>query len=453
MSSPTKGAQKLLIHMASYLKGIKYRMMVLDTPVVGQGFIARAPKEGQRLVEGFADADWSGCKQTRKSVSGTVVLWNNLTVTSSSRTQKAIALSTAESEFNAAISTACDLLYLRNCINFLVGEAEVCTRLLGDSSACRGVIARQGAGRIKHLSGKLLWIQNKNQTGEIVCCAVGTVWNVADMMTKALSRPRINLLLHFLGACDEDGFEIGQHEAEEQEEKLHLKSVIRRVQRDVQDLGISAGTKSMTLAKSLLRIGVASNLLIRGAGADANDNSDDALSTSPISRTYEDGVLICAFVGAIYICTWICRAVQFIFLRLRGFTIAASADVVESAERKKHDEGKPEVREKKAKQDTVDASVNTNDTSKMRWREAASSSSELPARREIPDPPISVAPRVTSRRTSMREETVTLTISGRCYHRSSCKWLEHSTDLRQCGISYAIQHGLKRCSTCYGGNL
>ena len=116
-------------------------------------------------------------------------------------------------------------------------------------------------------------------------------------MTKALSRPRMNLLLHFLGACDEDGLAIGQHEADEQEEKLHLKTVIRRVQRDVQDLGISAGTKSMTLAKSLLRIGVASNLLIRGAGAEANDTSDDALSTSPISRTYEDGVLICAFVG------------------------------------------------------------------------------------------------------------------------------------------------------------
>ena len=147
LAQHTNGAQKLLIHMASYLKG---RTMALEIPVIGQGF-----KKGNIFRLGLD--------------------WNNLTVTSSSRARKAIALSTAESEFNAAISTACDLLYLRSCMNFLVGEAEVCARLLGDSSACRGVIARQGAGRIKRLSGKLLWIQNKNQTGEIVCCAVGTV--------------------------------------------------------------------------------------------------------------------------------------------------------------------------------------------------------------------------------------------------------------------------------------
>ena len=237
-------------------------MVVLDTPSIGQGFVSKSPG-GEHLLEAYSDADWSGCKESRRSVTGMVILWNNVVLTTASRTQKSVSLSSAESEFKAAVSTACDALHMRNNLRFLLGK-PIFLRLLSDSSACRGVVARQGVGKIKHLEGKLLWIQGKARAGEISCAAVSTAVNVADLMTKDLPKPRIDLLLYHLGVADEDGIPVGEDAFAEQREKLGLKLGIRRVQRDLtEECGLQTSSSSMTLAKQVLRIGMMSSLMIR----------------------------------------------------------------------------------------------------------------------------------------------------------------------------------------------
>ena len=77
---------------------------------------------------------------------------------SSSRTQKVISLSSGEAEVYAASSAACDSILLAKMISFLTGVGVVVHHLL-DSSAARGILSRQGVGRILHLSwpSTLLW--------------------------------------------------------------------------------------------------------------------------------------------------------------------------------------------------------------------------------------------------------------------------------------------------------
>ena len=94
-----------------------------------------------------------------------VILWNNVVLTTASRTQKCVSLSSAESEFN-------DALYMRNNLRFLLGTKPIFLRLLSDSSACCGVVARQGVGKIKRLEGKLLWIQGKARAGDKLRCSI-----------------------------------------------------------------------------------------------------------------------------------------------------------------------------------------------------------------------------------------------------------------------------------------
>ena len=136
------------------------------------------------------------------SVTGMVILWNNVVLT----TQKSVSLSSAESGFNAAVSTACDAMYMRTLGTKLL-------RLLSDSSACRGVVARRGARKIKHLEGRLLWIQGRVCAGEISCaCSIFCSErgrpddeNFAKAWDRFAVVPRHSCIPRLLNVADEDG--------------------------------------------------------------------------------------------------------------------------------------------------------------------------------------------------------------------------------------------------------
>ena len=70
-------------------------------------------------------------------------------------------------------------------------DYEVVLRLLMDSSAGRAILRREGVGKIKHLSTRVLWTQQVVKRRD---AAVGTVLgdeNIADLGTKPLAGPRL----------------------------------------------------------------------------------------------------------------------------------------------------------------------------------------------------------------------------------------------------------------------
>ncbi|OLP87994.1 Retrovirus-related Pol polyprotein from transposon TNT 1-94 [Symbiodinium microadriaticum] len=112
MSRPTTRKQKELEHLALYLKGtsdysITYKKQSAGTSVLQKHATAdeeddEAPKvQQEHLLEVFSDSDWAGDKQTRKSVSCATFYINGAFFYSYSRTQKSIALSSAEAEYMA----------------------------------------------------------------------------------------------------------------------------------------------------------------------------------------------------------------------------------------------------------------------------------------------------------------------------------------------------------------
>ena len=79
-------------------------------------------------------------------------------VTSWSRSQKSIALSSCESEYLAAVGGGAEGIHIGRLWTLLVRkETEV--SVVTDSSSCRAFAQRQGVGRLKHIETKYLWLQ------------------------------------------------------------------------------------------------------------------------------------------------------------------------------------------------------------------------------------------------------------------------------------------------------
>ena len=153
---------------------------------------------------------------------------NGNVVLASSRGQKSVSLSSAEAELNALVSGAADGIYLRRCLEFLV-EEKVVHHCLVDNSAALHLCHRKGPGKLRHIAGKLLWIQDMVAQGDLEVKAVGTVANVADLGTKPLAKARVNLILHWCQIYNGEGERIGQEERQRLEESSVSRSKIQRL--------------------------------------------------------------------------------------------------------------------------------------------------------------------------------------------------------------------------------
>ena len=199
------------------------------------------------VLESASDSDWSSNKEHRRSTSAGIHLINGFYVFGSSRTQRTVSLSSCEAELHGMVSALADGIYIRRCLSFLTG-ADVSHYLLIDSSSARQLASKQGVGKVRHLDGKILWIQQHVLSGDVFLQQLPTAWNVADLCTKALPQQRVKVLLHELGVCRDNGLTIiGQHEHDEQVEKHGSRRQI------------------MQLAKSLMRVATVMGLGSSGA--------------------------------------------------------------------------------------------------------------------------------------------------------------------------------------------
>ena len=70
--------------------------------------------------------------------------------------------------------------------------------LLSDSmSACK-FTAKRGPGRMRHMDIKRLWLQEEVRAGRIIMDKIPTEANVADLMTKYVTKKRLEILLDLI---------------------------------------------------------------------------------------------------------------------------------------------------------------------------------------------------------------------------------------------------------------
>ena len=176
----------------------------------------------------YSDSDWAGHKGSRKSASSCFVKVDGTLLHSSSRTQGIIALSSGEAECYAAVSSSCDGIYLERCLEFCSG-LEVTLKPLLHSSSARQILARSGVGRIRHLSVKVLWLQQKVEMKEVHVSAVGTADNIADLGTKRLNCNTTRYLMHLCGVFNGSEL-VGKAEYDEMQRKRLLSRMSQNQQ-------------------------------------------------------------------------------------------------------------------------------------------------------------------------------------------------------------------------------
>ena len=71
--------------------------------------------------------------------------------------------------------------------------------MLVDSSAALGVVARKGAGRLRHVRVGQLWVQEKRENEELRFRKVKGTDNPADALTKALASTLMQRYLPWVG--------------------------------------------------------------------------------------------------------------------------------------------------------------------------------------------------------------------------------------------------------------
>ena len=139
-----------------------------------------------------------------------------------------VSLSSSESELHALVSGACDGIFIKSTMMFLVNE-EVHHACLLDNSSTRQIAQKRGSGKLRHVSGKLLWCQNKVATKEMEVIQVSTSKNISDIGTKALSQMRLKLLMFWCNMRSADGARIGEQEFQEEEERQRQKGNVMRL--------------------------------------------------------------------------------------------------------------------------------------------------------------------------------------------------------------------------------
>ena len=197
-------------------------------------------------VEVSTDSDWGGSAKDRSSTSSGMVFVCSCLVSSWSRTQKSIALSSCEAELVAATIGAAEgiLLFstmkiklyvcllipqkfnrilIREVLKFVLNK-EVHLDVRMDSSSAKQWLQRSGIGRLKHLAARSLWLQNAVKEKELFLKAIPTQFNLGDLNTKRLTRARREMLMYYLPLVD-----CGQEPLEKVGEGEVYKAVCKRV--------------------------------------------------------------------------------------------------------------------------------------------------------------------------------------------------------------------------------
>jgi hypothetical protein len=180
--APTSTVERALHRAMSYLRG---SVAGLEYKKIGD--------QGRLLVEAYADADWAGCKDTRRSTTGYAILLNGTAISFGSHKQKTVATSTTEAEYVAAGACAREAIWILGILGDLSRvlpiEAPRSMALHIDNKGALSITKdAKDHSRTKHIDIQHHFIRELVQRGTVIPRYVKSKDNRADVLTKALPR-------------------------------------------------------------------------------------------------------------------------------------------------------------------------------------------------------------------------------------------------------------------------
>ena len=198
MNSPGKKHLEYLKDIAGYIHNACEKVLTVRC--------STQSSEGNHVYRllGLTDADYAGCTTTRRSRSGMTWFMDDNLIGSASKMQKTVSLSTAEAEYVAMVHAITFGKWAMSLLSELGFEYEKPVRLLGDNMAANAIVSHANTNHryTKHIDIKMRYCKEIVRSGEIDVVYTNTNDNVADIMTKALSKSKFikfrDILLHLV---------------------------------------------------------------------------------------------------------------------------------------------------------------------------------------------------------------------------------------------------------------
>lgn len=185
-------------HWRAVKRIFRYLIGTIDVGLVygNSGSSAGSANFGESSAQlvGYTDADYAGCLSTRRSRSGYVFLFNGTPISWSSQRQEVVALSTAEAEYIALFQGTKESVWLRRMMNEL-GLKQNCVPIFVDNQAAIKLAnSNEHHKRTKHMDVRFHYIRGVAKRKEISIFYVNTKLQLADILTKPLTKlPFANL--------------------------------------------------------------------------------------------------------------------------------------------------------------------------------------------------------------------------------------------------------------------
>ena len=109
------------------------------------------------ILDVHSDANWAGCRTSRKSSSGGTIAIGGLLIVAYSKTQAVIAKSSGESELYAVVRASADAFGILTLLSDF-DCAEMRASVGMDASAAIGIVQCKGIFKLRHVEVHVIWI-------------------------------------------------------------------------------------------------------------------------------------------------------------------------------------------------------------------------------------------------------------------------------------------------------
>ncbi|KAK0605807.1 hypothetical protein LWI29_030936 [Acer saccharum] len=180
MHRPTTTHWNAVKRVLRYLKGSQYHGLLIH-------------RKSPSHLHAFADSDWAGDPDDRRSTTAYIIFLGSTPVSWSSKKQHTVARSSTEAEFRAIASAAAELNWLGHLLSELRIPASTSPVIYCDNAGATYVCANPiFHSRMKHIAIDFYFVRDQVARKQLRVAHVHTNDQLADSLTKPLNRKQFS---------------------------------------------------------------------------------------------------------------------------------------------------------------------------------------------------------------------------------------------------------------------